>query len=55
MPSKIVNDLIAKIQDLHDSLDTHLIESTGIKTDIVWLKRIMWIIVAGILSLWLKG
>lgn len=55
MPTSIVEKLIEQIEHLKASLDAHLIESTGIKTDIVWLKWLMMLVMAGIMSLWLKG
>lgn len=40
MPTKIVSDLIGQIRELDDKLTQHLIEGTGVKSDIKWLKWI---------------
>lgn len=54
MPSKIVNSLMAELKIVHDKMDAHLAEGVGVKADIAWLKKLIVMVLVGMISLWFK-
>lgn len=43
MPNKDVSILLKRIDDLHERLEGHLEEASGVKTNIDWLIRWTWV------------
>lgn len=54
MPSKLVNSIMAELKLVHDKMDAHLAEGVGVKSDIAWLKKLVILILVGLISLWFK-
>ena len=43
MPNSELKSLIKKVDIMYDRLEAHLIEGTGVHTNIEWLKRYTWV------------
>lgn len=48
MPNKIANQVLHRLIKLEETFTAHLIEGTGVKKDILWLKWMVMGIAGGI-------
>lgn len=49
-----MKSLSTRVDNLEDTLMKHLEESGVIQTDLLWLKRAFWTLVAGVLGIFLE-
>jgi hypothetical protein len=42
----LLKQLIKRLDTLEKRTEEHLLEASGIKTDLAWLKKLLWLIVS---------